>query len=103
MWTALDDISRMYPDSPAGKYAKAALLALGEWSAVEKKLAMTENVRVALALVARGEAPLGIVYQSDAMSEKQVKIIGFFPRDSPPPIVYPAALTAVSRGGGLPG
>jgi molybdate transport system substrate-binding protein len=82
---------------PAGKYAKAALEKLGAWSAVEKKLAMAENVRAALALVGRGEAPLGIVYETDAKIEKNVKIVGRFPEDSHPPITYPVALTASAR------
>ena len=76
---------------PAGKYAKAALQKLGAWADVEGKLAQAENVRAALALVARGEAPLGIVYKTDAASDPTVKIIGTFPADSHPPIVYPAA------------
>ena len=66
---------------PAGKYAKAALETLGLWQSVEKNLAMSENVRAALALVARGEAPLGIVYGSDAKSESKVEIAGVFPQD----------------------
>jgi molybdate transport system substrate-binding protein len=78
---------------PAGLYAKAALEKLGVWSAVEAKLAMAENVRAALALVARGEAPLGIVYETDARIDPGVKIVGVFPADSHPPIVYPVALT----------
>lgn len=77
---------------PAGKYAKAALEKLGAWHAVGPKLAATENVRAALALVARGEAPLGIVYHSDAMAEPKVKVVDTFPEDSHPPIVYPAAV-----------
>jgi molybdate transport system substrate-binding protein len=77
---------------PAGKYAKAALQKLGAWEKAAPKLAMTENVRAALTLVARGEAVLGIVYLSDARVEPRVKIIGTFPEDSHPPIVYPAAL-----------
>ena len=64
---------------PAGKYAKAALEKLGAWAAAEPKLAMAENVRAALALVARGEAPLGIVYETDAKIEPNVKIVGAFP------------------------
>jgi molybdate transport system substrate-binding protein len=83
--------------APAGKYAKAALEKLGAWNAVEKKLAMAENVRAALALVGRGEAPLGIVYETDAKVEKSVKIIGYFPEGSHPPIVYPAALTVNAK------
>ena len=82
---------------PAGKYAKAALEKLGGWAAAEKKLAMAENVRAALALVGRGEAPLGIVYETDAKIEKNVKIVGHFPDGSYPPITYPAALTAKAK------
>jgi molybdate transport system substrate-binding protein len=77
---------------PAGKYAKASLEKLGLWSKVEPHLAQAENVRAALALVERGEAPLGIVYQTDAMVAK-VKVVGAFPDDSHPPIIYPVALT----------
>jgi molybdate transport system substrate-binding protein len=76
---------------PAGRYAKAALESLGLWSAVAGRLAPVENVRVALALVARGEAPLGIVYASDALAEPGVHVVGTFPADSHPPIFYPAA------------
>ena len=78
---------------PAGKYAKAALEKLGAWGGVEGKLAQAENVRAALALVAHGEAPLGIVYKTDAASDPTVKIVGTFPADSHPPIIYPAAVT----------
>jgi molybdate transport system substrate-binding protein len=78
---------------PAGLYAKAALEKLGIWPSVESKLAMAENVRAALFLVARGEAPLGIVYETDAKVDPSVKIVGVFPEDSHPPIVYPVALT----------
>jgi molybdate transport system substrate-binding protein len=78
---------------PAGLYAKAALEKLGIWSSVESKIAMAENVRAALVLVARGEAPLGIVYETDAKIDPSVKIIGVFPDDSHPPIVYPVAIT----------
>jgi molybdate transport system substrate-binding protein len=77
---------------PAGLYAKAALEKLGVWSSVEAKMAMAENVRAALVLVARGEAPLGIVYETDAKIDPGVKIIGVFPQDSHPPIIYPVAL-----------
>ena len=87
---------------PAGKYAKAALEKLGVWSATERKLAMAENVRAALALVARCEAPLGIVYETDARVEPNVKIVGVFPADSHPPIVYPVALTATARPAAVP-
>ncbi|HJU32819.1 MAG TPA: molybdate ABC transporter substrate-binding protein [Hyphomicrobiaceae bacterium] len=79
---------------PAGKYGKAALEKLGAWASVSGKIAQAENVRAALLLVSRGEAPAGIVYQTDAVSDPSVAIIGTFPEDTHPPIVYPAALTA---------
>jgi molybdate transport system substrate-binding protein len=78
---------------PVGRYAVAALEKLGMWSSVEKRMAMVENVRVALTLVARGEAVLGIVYETDAKVEPGVKIVAHFPPDSHPEIVYPAAAT----------
>jgi molybdate transport system substrate-binding protein len=79
---------------PAGKYGKAALEKLGVWAGVSGKVAQAENVRAALLLVSRGEAPAGIVYQTDAAADPNVKIIGTFPEDTHPPIVYPIALTA---------
>ena len=82
---------------PVGIYAKAALEKLGIWKAVEPKMAMAENVRAALVLVARAEAPLGIVYATDAKVEPRVKVVGVFPEDSHPPIVYPAAATAHAK------
>jgi molybdate transport system substrate-binding protein len=82
---------------PAGKYAKAALEKLGVWKGAEPKLASAENVRAALVLVARGEAPLGIVYETDAKIEPGVKIVGRFPENSHPPIVYPAAQTVSAK------
>lgn len=82
---------------PAGKYGKAALETLGVWSSVEGKVAQAENVRAALKLVSTGEAALGIVYQTDAAAEKGVRIVGLFPEDTHPPIIYPAALTAESK------
>jgi molybdate transport system substrate-binding protein len=82
---------------PVGKYAKGALLKLGIWPSVEKKFAMADNVRGALALVARGEAVLGIVYETDAKVEPNVKIAGAFPPDSHPPIVYPVAATVNAK------
>jgi molybdate transport system substrate-binding protein len=85
---------------PAGKYAKAALETLGVWNSIANKVAESENVRAALALVARGEAPLGIVYRTDAAAESGVKILGTFPENSHPPIVYPAALLVNSKGAG---
>ena len=82
---------------PVGIYAKAALQKLGLWDAVEPKLAMVGNVRAALVLVARDEAPLGIVYATDAQVEPNVKVIGTFPEDSHPPIVYPVAATKTAK------
>jgi len=76
---------------PAGRYAKAALEKLGLWSSLQNRIAPAENVRAALAYVARGETPLGIVYATDAVAEPKVKIVGSFPPDSHPPIVYPFA------------
>jgi molybdate transport system substrate-binding protein len=82
---------------PVGKYAKAALEKLGAWQAAEPKFAMAESVRAALALVARGEAVLGIVYSTDAKVEPGVKIVGTFPADSHPPIIYPVAATSTAK------
>ena len=82
---------------PAGKYGKAALLSLGVWNAVEGKVAQAENVRAALALVSRGEVPYGIVYATDAAADPHVAIVGRFPADSHPPIIYPAAILAESK------
>lgn len=79
---------------PAGRYGKAALETLGVWDSVADKIAQAENVRAALQLVALGEAPLGIVYQTDATAEPDVRVVGTFPEDSHDPIIYPAALTA---------
>jgi len=85
---------------PAGKYGKAALQSLGVWEQVKDKLAQAENVRAALRLVSRAEAPLGIVYGSDAKADPNVKVVGVFPEDSHPPIVYPAAKLAASKSPG---
>jgi molybdate transport system substrate-binding protein len=82
---------------PVGIYAQAALEKLGVWSSVEPKMAMTANVRAALVLVARGEAPLGIVYSTDAKVEPGVKVLGVFPDDSHDPIIYPVAATAGAK------
>lgn len=80
------------PDTvPAGRYGKAALTALGVWPAVAGRVARADSVRGALALVARGEAPYGIVYATDARAEPGVRIVGTFPAASHPPIVYPIA------------
>ena len=85
------------PDVPAGKYAKASLGALGVWDSVSGQLAQAENVRMALQYVARGESPLGIVYDTDAKVEPKVRIVGLFPAGSHPKIVYPVALVAASK------
>jgi molybdate transport system substrate-binding protein len=77
---------------PAGKYGKAALVALGVWDSVAPSVVQAENVRVALEYVAREEAPFGIVYATDA-KVVPVKVVGIFPPDSHPPITYPVALT----------
>ncbi|MBX9710678.1 MAG: molybdate ABC transporter substrate-binding protein, partial [Xanthobacteraceae bacterium] len=82
---------------PVGKYAKAALEKLGAWKDAEPKFAMAESVRAALTLVARGEAVLGIVYSTDAKVEPGVKIVGTFPADSHPAIIYPVAATATAK------
>jgi molybdate transport system substrate-binding protein len=84
---------------PVGKYAKAALEKLGAWTAAEPKFAMAESVRAALILVARGEAALGIVYATDAKIEPGVKIVGTFPADSHPAIIYPVAATKSAKPG----
>jgi molybdate transport system substrate-binding protein len=82
---------------PVGKYAKAALEKLGAWDAAAPKFAMAESVRAALTLVARQEAVLGIVYATDAKVEPGVKIVGTFPADSHPPIIYPVAATTTAK------
>jgi molybdate transport system substrate-binding protein len=100
--TALGDgrLAVAGPDVPAGKYGRASLQALGVWDSVKDRLAPAENVRGALAFVAQGEAPLGIVYDTDAKSEPKVRIVGLFPDASHPRIVYPAALVAASQNPG---
>ena len=82
---------------PAGKYGKAALEKLGVWSSVEGKVAGAESVRAALVLVSRGEAPYGIVYQTDAAADQGVKIVGTFPQESHEPIIYPVAILSESK------
>ena len=82
---------------PAGMYGKAALEKLGVWGSVANRIAAAESVRAALLLVARGEAPLGIVYTTDAAIEPGVRIVAAFPSDTHPPIVYPIALIAASQ------
>lgn len=86
------------PDSvPAGKYGKAALEKLGVWNSVSGAVARAENVRGALLLVSRHEAPLGIVYATDVAADPGTKVAGVFPEDAHPPIVYPTALTTESK------
>jgi len=87
---------------PVGKYAKGALEKLGSWQAAQSKFAMTDNVRAALVLVARGEAALGIVYSTDAKVEPGVKIVGTFPADSHPAIIYPFAATKTAKPDAIP-
>ncbi len=84
---------------PVGKYSKAALEKLGAWKAAAAKFAMAESVRAALTLVARGEAVLGIVYATDAKVEPGVKVVGTFPADSHPAIIYPVAATSSAKPG----
>lgn len=82
------------PDTvPVGKYARAALTSLGVWGSIEPKLVRAENVRSAMMFVSRGEAPLGIVYSTDAQVDPKVRVVGVFPDDTHPPITYPAAAT----------
>ena len=90
---ALADVASV----PAGKYAKAALDKLGQWPKVEKSVVMQDNVRGALALVAKGEAKLGVVYNSDVLAEPKVEVAATFPEDTHVPIRYPAAVIASSQ------
>ncbi len=86
------------PDAvPAGKYGKAALEKLGVWDNVKDKVASAENVRGALLFVDRGETPYGIVYATDAAADRKVDVVGKFPADTHPPIIYPIALTTASK------
>ena len=82
---------------PVGRYAHAALTSLGVWLEVEDRLALADDARKALVFVASGEAPLGIVYETDARADKRVRIVGLFPPDSHPPITYPVALTSTAQ------
>jgi molybdate transport system substrate-binding protein len=84
---------------PAGRYAQAALTKLGVWKDVEDRIVRADSVRSALTFVDRGEAPLGIVYETDALVDKKVRVIDVFPADSHAPIVYPVALTHVAQPG----
>ncbi len=88
------------PDTvPVGRYARSALTSLGVWNAVADRLVRADNVRSALAFIARGEVPLGIVYETDARVDTRVRIVDVFPADSHAPITYPVAVTAVARPG----
>jgi molybdate transport system substrate-binding protein len=88
------------PDTvPVGRYAKSALTSLGVWNDVADRVVRADNVRSAMAFVARGEAPLGIVYETDAFVDKRVRIVDVFPSHSHPPINYPIAATANARPG----
>ncbi|HEY5732272.1 MAG TPA: molybdate ABC transporter substrate-binding protein [Methyloceanibacter sp.] len=87
---------------PAGKYGKAALEKLGAWDGVKDKIAQAENVRAALSLVSRGEAPLGIVYATDAKADPKVKVLDTFPESTHAPILYPIAITASSTNANAP-
>jgi molybdate transport system substrate-binding protein len=82
---------------PVGRYARSALTSLGVWNDVADRLVRADNVRSALAFVARGETPLGIVYETDAAVDARVRIVDVFPADSHPPIDYPAAATSRTR------
>ena len=98
--TALGDSRLAMADPasvPAGMYGKAALQYLGVWPAVASRIIPAEDVRAALLLVARGQAPLGIVYATDAMVDPGVRVIGTLPQETYPPIIYPAALTSTSQ------
>jgi molybdate transport system substrate-binding protein len=86
------------PDSvPVGRYAREALTTLGVWNDVAEGLVRADSVRSALAFVDRGEAQLGIVYETDALIDKQVRVVDVFPADSHLPIVYPIALTRAAK------
>ena len=88
-----DHLAMALVDSvPAGQYGKAAFESLGLWAQIEPHVAQADNVRAALALVATGEAPYGVVYATDAAAEPKVHVVATFPEESPPPITYPVAL-----------
>jgi molybdate transport system substrate-binding protein len=86
------------PDAvPVGRYAQSALTKLGVWKEVSDRLIRADSVRSAMAFVDRGEAPLGIVYETDALIDKKVHVVDVFPADSHLPIIYPIALTTVAK------
>jgi molybdate transport system substrate-binding protein len=84
------------PDVPAGRYGRAALNNLGVWSSVEGRVVQADNVRNAMVFVSRGEAPLGVVYDTDAKVDPKVRIVGLFPDGSHPRIIYPGAVLKTS-------
>jgi molybdate transport system substrate-binding protein len=84
------------PDVPAGRYGRAALTSLGVWPSVQQRVVQADNVRNAMVFVARGEAPLGVVYDTDAKVDPKVRIVGLFPDNSHPPIIYPGAVVKSS-------
>jgi molybdate transport system substrate-binding protein len=88
------------PDTvPVGRYARSALTSLGIWSEIEDRLVRADNVRSAMAFVARGETPLGIVYETDAAIDGRIRVVDVFPAATHPPITYPAAATPNARDG----
>jgi molybdate transport system substrate-binding protein len=88
------------PDSvPVGKYARSALTTLGVWNDVADRIVRADNVRTALLFVERGEVPLGIVYLTDALIDKKVRVVDTFPANTHAPIVYPVALTRTASPG----
>jgi molybdate transport system substrate-binding protein len=88
------------PESvPVGKYARSALISLGVWNQVADRIVRADNVRAALAFVDRGEVPLGIVYETDARVDKNVRVVATFLDDTHPPIVYPVAVTTAAKAG----
>ena len=90
------------PDNvPVGRYARSALMSLGVWNDVADRLVRAEDVRTALAFVSRGEAPLGIVYETDARVDKKVRLVGLFPESSHPRITYPMAVTKAGSEGAV--
>lgn len=88
------------PDAvPAGRYMIAALMKLGAWNDVSDHIIRADSVRSAMMFVDRGEAPLGVVYATDALIDKKVRVVDVFPDDSHAPIVYPIALTKAAKAG----
>lgn len=87
------------PDTvPVGRYARSALVTLGVWNKIQDRLVRADNVRSAMTFVALGEAPLGIVYATDAKVDSKVRIVDTFPENTHPPITYPGAAIKGSRG-----